>query len=304
MTRDPFVMDGPTLWNISGGLTSGYMLRLGMAAHGGRLPRDHHVVFTNTGRERPETLDFLAEMQSRWGVNLRWLEYRTDAPDGWTEVDRETASRNGEPFADLIESRSYLPNAVTRFCTVALKIKVAAAFMRAEGYDRWTSVVGLRRDEEDRVLKLRARDHGEWDVACPLYDAGVAKSGVNAFWLKQPFRLDLQSWEGNCDLCFLKGRKVRERIMRDHPELVGWWASQESAIGGRFHAHEPGYAETLARVRRLPLLPMDLDAEAMRCTSGACTDRRPRPRHVDPQADAAVAALVYARTGETASEAA
>ena len=98
--------------------------------------------------------------------------------------------------------------------------------------------------------------------------------------------------------------RARERIVRDHPELVGWWASQESAIGGRFHAHEPGYAETLARVRRLPLLPMDLDAEAMRCTSGACTDRRPRPRHVDPQADAAVAALVYARTGETASEAA
>lgn len=267
-------LNGPTLFNFSGGLTSAFMLHLALQAHGGALPDDTFVVFTNTGRERHATLDFVSDVASRWGVDVRWIERR--AGGSWEEVDYEHAARDGEPFAELITERRYLPNAITRFCTVSLKIEPAAAFMRSQGFERWTSVLGLRFDEARRVANVRGRDHGSWDVACPLYDARITRAEVEAFWRAQPFKLRLAPWEGNCDLCFLKGRARRERIMRDHPELVTWWATQEARVGGRFHAHEPGYARTLEAVTRLPMLAMDIDAEdnTIPCT---CTERR-RPR--------------------------
>jgi 3'-phosphoadenosine 5'-phosphosulfate sulfotransferase (PAPS reductase)/FAD synthetase len=269
---NPFRIDGPAVVSFSGGRTSGMMLHHILDAHGGRLPSDVHVVFANTGKEREETLRFVADCAERWDVHVRWLERdgSGDAGGRFREVEFESTSRNGEPFAELIAARKYLPNVVTRFCTEELKIRVLRDFMRAQGYDHWTNIVGLRRDEPHRVSRIRARQE-HWYVACPLYDARVTEADVMAFWKAQPFDLALFSYEGNCDLCFLKGRTKRERIMRDHPEFVAWWADQERLIGGRFHAHEPGYAKTLDRVKRLPLLPMDLSGvdDTIPCT---CTD--------------------------------
>lgn len=270
----PFLCDGPTVISFSGGRTSGLMLRRILDAHDGALPSDVHVVFANTGRERVETLRFVADCAQRWSVPVRWIErdWSRPAADRWREVEYETASRDGEPFAQLIASKQFLPNALMRFCTQDLKIRPMRAFMKAQGHDLWTNVVGLRRDEPRRVARLRARDHGQWDVACPLYDAGVTVADVAAFWRAQPFDLALRPWEGNCDICFLKARATRLRIMRDRPDLAAWWIAQETAARGTFVKHEPGYAASLDRVRRLPLLPMTLDAEADGCSGGACTD--------------------------------
>ena len=279
--NDPFRIEGPALINFSGGRSSAMMLRRIHDAHGGRPPPDVHVVFANTGKEREETLDFVRDCAVRWGVDVTWVERDGSQPEGsrFREVEYETASRRGEPFAELITERSYLPNAVERFCTVALKIETARDWMRAQGYTHWTSVVGLRRDEPARVAKLRARDHKEWDMAWPLYDARVTKADVAKFWASQDFDLHLKPGESNCDLCFFKKPVVRMRIMREHPDLAAWWIEQEARIGGRFHANERGYARTLDNVRRLPLLPMDLDPDEGDAIPCGCTDRRaPRPR--------------------------
>lgn len=278
---DPFRIEGPAVISFSGGRTSGMMLRRILDAHDGTLPPDVFVVFANTAKERPETLDFVRDCAVNWNVPIRWVERRgrrwdVEDPAGggarWREVTYETASRNGEPFADLIVERNFPPSVVMRFCTTELKIRVMRDFMRAQGFDHWTNVVGLRRDETKRVMGAKAHaDRERWDIECPLHAAGVTVEDVAAFWRAQPFDLRLQSYEGNCDLCFLKGRQKRERIMREHPELAQWWIDQETFVKGRFHAHEPGYAKVLDKVRRLPLLPMDLDGEddSIPCT---CTD--------------------------------
>lgn len=118
-SRDPFLPDTPVVWSISGGLTSGYMLWRRLQ-HGPQRP-DEFFTFANTGKEREETLAFLREIETRWGVDLVWLQ-RT--PGGGIErVTFETAAREGEPFTQLINERRYLPNPVTRFCTVELKIR-------------------------------------------------------------------------------------------------------------------------------------------------------------------------------------
>lgn len=67
---DPFRIDGPAIVSFSGGRTSGRMLFEIVNAHGGMLPSDVKVVFCNTGKEREETLRFVHECSSRWGVKI------------------------------------------------------------------------------------------------------------------------------------------------------------------------------------------------------------------------------------------
>ena len=80
------------------------------------LPEDAVVCFCNTGKEHESTLDFVRDIEKEWNMPIVWLEF-TRNPQKFKVVNYETASRNGEPFAELIEQRSFLPNSVMRFCT-------------------------------------------------------------------------------------------------------------------------------------------------------------------------------------------
>ena len=70
-----------TIISFSGGRTSAYMLRMLLDEHDGTLPDDWITIFTNTGKEKPETLDFVNQCSIRWNVPIVWLEY---VPDGTT----------------------------------------------------------------------------------------------------------------------------------------------------------------------------------------------------------------------------
>lgn len=247
----PYFIEGPALISFSGGRTSAYMLR--QILDSGLQP-DVHVCFANTGKERPATLDFVRDCAERWGVNVRWLEY------GRGEVDYASASRNGEPFEALIAKKSYLPNPIARFCTADLKVNVIAEWMRAQGYDWWDNVAGIRADEPRRVAKMMAPSGDRtWDNELPLARSGVSVADVTAFWMAQPFDLGLTPGDGNCDLCFLKGRGLRSALMRQWPGASKWWAEQESRIGGTFRSDTLGYAAIQDAVDRSPLLPFDAD---------------------------------------------
>lgn len=220
MKRNPYRIEGPASVSFSGGRTSAFMLRKILDAYRNKLPDDIHVTFANTGKERAETLDFVKKVQDEWKVRVRWLEYRPNEwrePTELAEVTYETAARNGEPFAALIEKRGYVPGPRLRFCTEQLKIIVIKNFMwRLNGYETWTNVLGLRADEPERVAKIRATNNNNqrWDVTCPMYDAGHTVEHVTRFWKKQRFDLGLESYQGNCDLCFLKARHKIERSIR------------------------------------------------------------------------------------------
>jgi hypothetical protein len=274
--RDPYWCDGPTILNVSLGRTSSYLLHRTLDAHDGVLPPDCHPVFANTGEEIEATLDFGREIADRWGVDLRWIERSWTDPRGFVEVDYETASREGQPFDALIERKKFLPNPVMRFCTEELKIKPAAAFMRAQGYAHWTSVVGLRYDEAPRVAKIRARVIDEWDVAVPLYDDRRTVADVRGFWSSQPFDLRAEAWEGNCGLCFLKSVAKRRRVAEDHPAVNARWIGREERVGGRFRKDGPSYAQLareLGQQLRLHLNVVDDEADDL--AACGCTDRRP-----------------------------
>ena len=265
---NPFRIEGPAIINVSGGRTSAYMLRRILDAHGGRLPDDVHAVFANTGKEREKTLTFLHRCAQEWGVHIVWIERDPDAPARFRDVSYDTAARNAEPFDRLIIDKSFLPNAVMRFCTQELKIVPAKRYMQSLGYDTWVSVVGLRADEPSRVSKIRARDHGRFVADCPLARGGVTREMVDAFWRAQPFDLGLRSWESNCAGCYIRSAKVLERIERDAPGTLDWWIEWERRMGASFYNGKP-FAPIKARAQ-LPMLPMDIDSDGSDASGIPC----------------------------------
>lgn len=280
--HDPFKITGPTCISFSGGRTSAYMLWRVLQSNGG-LPSEALVCFQNTGKEDEATLRFIKDCGDHWGVAIRWLEYRTasEPSQRWAEVDFAGASRNGEPFAAAIQQRSFLPNPITRFCTVELKIRTAHRFLRSLGWVEWDQMVGIRADEQRRVTKIRARPSPEVaaeTMTIPLADAGVTLAEVDAFWSRQPFRLELptvngRTLAGNCDLCFLKPASQVLSLIAEKPERAIWWAQQESlSLGSKpdgafFRNDRPSYGEMMKFAQQQRDL-FDPNEEGIACFCG------------------------------------
>ena len=222
---------------FSGGRTSGYLLHEILEANG-PLPDRAKVVFTNTGRELPETLDFVNECAQRWAVPVTWLEYaRIDGKHDFREVGHNTAARHGEPFEALIEAKKYLPNPVTRFCTSELKVKTAKRYLQRAGWANWTSAIGIRADERHRE-KYKSKE--VWVNWYPLIGANVDRAQITRFWAGQAFDLALLNINGktplgNCDGCFLKSEASLFTLCKTHPDRAKWWAGIEARTGSTFH---------------------------------------------------------------------
>jgi hypothetical protein len=225
----PYKLSGTTVVSFSGGRTSAYMLRQVLVNN--EDLSDLVVTFANT------------------------------------VVDYPTASRQGEPFEALIRKRKYLPNPVTRFCTIDLKIRIIHKYLRGLGLSTEEAPVdmmtGIRADEPRRVVKIRHRkstSESKWaTMVMPLADAGVGVQDVTDFWSGQPFDLMLptingRTLEGNCDLCFLKGAKQVYSIIASDRHKAEWWARMESSVvsggkftgdGARFRSDRPSYQQML-----------------------------------------------------------
>jgi 3'-phosphoadenosine 5'-phosphosulfate sulfotransferase (PAPS reductase)/FAD synthetase len=277
-----FRIDGPAVISFSGGRTSGLMLYRILEACGGKLPDDIRVVFANTGKEMPETLDFIKECGDQWNVAITWLEYadHDDPQKRWKIVDYDSASRYGEPFAAMIGRNKILPNPVMRLCTGNMKIRPTKFFVQQVlGWTHWDLVIGFRADEPRRVARLQEPSAEPYDRIAPLAAAGVAVGDVSAFWQANSFDLRLPSnngktMHGNCDLCYLKSVHLIYSLIREDPQRALWWMEQEKKIGPRgrcmnFRNDRPSYARLYEMAHDQTEMFGFSDDPIMDC---ACTD--------------------------------
>lgn len=247
-----FKIPTPAVISFSGGRTSAFMLKQILNAYGGTLPEDIKVCFANTGKELPETLDFVHEVGKMWDIDIHWLELEiSETPPIWRtkRVTYETASRKGEPFDELLIKSSMLPSIFRRICTIELKIKRIEQYMQYFGYTEWYSCLGLRYDEPKRVSDSKAQAQRYVNIT-PLYDEKITVGDVLEFWGKSNFDLQIptingKAAAGNCDLCFLKGTKTLVNLMHEKPELADWWIEKEEIIGHNFRHNRPNYIQLL-----------------------------------------------------------
>ena len=259
----PYLLRGDTQYClcVSGGRSSGYMLRKILDANNG-LPDNAICVFNNTGKEREETLVFVNEMASKWAVDIVWLEYwfddkaaggRGDQKHKHKIVDFDSAGRDGEPFADLIKAKHYLPHTTQRICTSELKIETTRRYIKRElGWKSWRDVVGIRNDEQTRAQRMI-------DANClmdvPMFWEKVTKQEVDNWWSANDFDLGIDSIYGNCDACFLKSRSNLIQLFRREPERAAWWVNMEKSVADRLntanHANMNQFREDISMAQLL-----------------------------------------------------
>lgn len=232
--------------NFSGGRSSAFMLWNIVKEHGGELPPNVAVIFCNTGKEREETLVFVDQVQRHLGIPITWLEYRyrwdarggiKDPKNSYVKVDYDTASRSGTPFNQLITKGQILPNVRLRKCTAEMKIETTKRFCYHElGWrtNMTKRVIGYRYDEKHRWGRALTQE-GTCDLEFPMVYAFVTRAHVDRFWKEEaPFDLGIRSDQGNCDLCFLKGKAKLLNLIREDPSLVDWWMETEEKALGRW----------------------------------------------------------------------
>lgn len=241
----------PVCVSFSGGRTSGMLVWGFLQAYSARRD-DLTIVFANTGREMPQTLDFVHAIDQRWQAGLVWVER---AEGGLARVDYDTAARNGEPYESLIIDKQFLPNVLNRMCTRNLKVDPIRNWCRdVLGWRHWSLALGIRADEPRRAYRLlhcAGRTRERYKYALPLWHAQISVDDVLSFWRDQPFDLQIpvdrtkRAVLGNCDLCFLKRVSDLRMIARQFPERADWWVRQEARCPGRTFSKDFDY-RTLA----------------------------------------------------------
>ena len=220
--------------SFSGGKTSGYMLAMVLRHFRQYEPNRKIVVtFCNTGLEHEETLKFVQRCDEHFNANVVWLEAVVTHGERigirHKIVNFETASRNGEPFEEVVkkhgvQNKSY-PN-----CNGRLKVEVMSSYFSSLGiskHDR-SFAIGIRSDEIHRVKYDGMLNDG---LFYPCADAGVTKRDVNAWWRTQPFNLNIPEHYGNCVTCWKKSDRKLFTIAAENPSAFDFMARMERDYG-------------------------------------------------------------------------
>lgn len=252
-----FFIKGPAVISNSGGRTSAYMTWRILQAHGGNLPDNVIICFANTGREMPATLDFVARQAQEWNVNIIWLEFRHERQEGKSKrhrfaevVNHNSASRSGEPFDMLLESKRIVPDRSRRFCSEQLKVLTIQRYLQSLGWKKWNNIVGFRADESVRIedkIAYDAAHPGPFRTVFPLADAGIQEFEILKLWRGGFFGFDLaldaDGDGGNCDGCFLHSADRIARMFRKYPDRMDWWVRTETRLGTKTMRPERSYEE-------------------------------------------------------------
>ncbi|MDR1716486.1 MAG: hypothetical protein LBS20_11645 [Prevotella sp.] len=211
----------------SGGLSSGFMTYM-LLTHLDPQEWEIAVIFGNTGKEKEQTFRFLLDCDKYFNFNTIWVEAVINPEMGkgtrHKVVDYSFASRNGEPFEQMI--RKYgIPNICCKHCTRELKINPIRSYAKnVLGWKKFYTAIGIRADEARRVDKhcLKKR------FLYPLVNEYPAdRIEVNKFWHRQAFTLQLKSYQGNCDLCFEKSDNKLITLCHESPQDALWWMDME-----------------------------------------------------------------------------
>jgi 3'-phosphoadenosine 5'-phosphosulfate sulfotransferase (PAPS reductase)/FAD synthetase len=73
--QNPFLIKEKSVISFSGGRSSAFMLYKILEAHNFKLPDYLSVIFCNTGKEMPQTLNFVEACSKNWNIDIVWLEY-------------------------------------------------------------------------------------------------------------------------------------------------------------------------------------------------------------------------------------
>lgn len=209
---------------VSGGRTSMFLAKY-IKEHPKYKDFNILFVYANTGKEDERTLEFINRCDKEFNLGVVWIECVVNPEKGkgtgYKIIDFKSASRNGEPFEDVMKKYG-LPSKLYRHCTREMKDvpmnKLAKDHFNGEEY---VTALGIRADEPHRISKNPK-------FVYPLaHDIIADEKFIRDWWSRQSFDLDLKDYEGNCDLCFLKSIRKKKTILKYDKFKSKWWADME-----------------------------------------------------------------------------
>lgn len=216
--------------SFSGGRTSGYMTKKILDTKASEY--DIKVIFANTGFENEATLQFVHDCDTHFGFNTVWLEGVTNEENGvgmsHKVVTFKTASRNGEPFEQMIQKYG-ISNMQSPHCTRNLKRYAIESYLKSIGWSLrdYDLAIGIRTDEQRRVKEDKSRN-----VVYPLVHWFPAdKQDVLDWWEDQPFDLQLQEHQGNCKTCWKKSFNKLVKLHTEDPTQFDFFERMEEKYG-------------------------------------------------------------------------
>lgn len=224
-------MKNRLLVSVSGGRTSALLAKLMWDRF--KDIYDIVFVFANTSREKEETLIFVDNITKYWGIPVVWVEAVVHkGRKGCTHrvTNFNEATRDGSVFEAVI-AKYGIPNVEFLHCTRELKTNPIRDYIKSIGwgnYKKYTTAIGYRADEPKRINLKKAHVEKQY---YPLYEWGITKPDVLAFWMRQEFDLGLSGeHQGNCKLCYKKtNRKIITQIIEDPEDK--WIDKMENKYG-------------------------------------------------------------------------
>lgn len=209
---------------------------------------DCNFVFANTGAEDERTLKFVDECDKKFGLGVVWLEAVVHPEKGvgttYSVVDYKTASRNAEPFEEVIKKYG-VPNNARPICTRELKKTPITKWQKDKGLGSNSIAIGIRADEADRMSINAEKEK----IIYPFIKMGIRKRDVKLFWEKQSFNLGISEHEGNCVWCYKKSDRKLFTLILDKPEIFDFPRRMEKEYG-RIAAKQEGLGHKFWRNNR------------------------------------------------------
>lgn len=220
--------------SFSGGETSAFMTYALLNSEYRNRYDEIAVIFANTGQENEQTLDFVRRCDEAFGFNTVWVEAVTHHSERRSPtsrvVDFVTADRQGAVFEETIKKYG-IPNPKFKDCTRNLKLRPMQHYVTnvlgwpTGSYD---TAIGIRSDEVDRMSAERAKRR----IVYPLIEwLPTTKPEVNDWWRRQPFRLQLKGYQGNCKWCWKKSFRKHYTLLTETPEVYDFPERMERLYG-------------------------------------------------------------------------
>lgn len=180
-------MGKPHIVKFSGGRSSAMMLIQLLEDNKLDAKRGDVIVFNNTSAEHSATYDFVRSIkklaEQKYNIPFFWIEYQTyeDASNSYSWirkpsyrlVNHEPFSKenpngyrfNGEVFEEMISFDGFLPNMMSRSCTLSMKIFVTNAFLsdwfaQKESIERLGHYGDYSKITDDDVVKRHIKNGG------------------------------------------------------------------------------------------------------------------------------------------------
>jgi hypothetical protein len=238
-------------------------------------------IFNNTGLERPETIEFLKDIQIYFNINIVCLEAKSNLnyKKGIEAVvvNIDNLNMRGKPFVEAIKQMNKnknigVPNSAIPYCSDYAKTRPALYYIR--NVLKWKKkeylyMLGFRGDDIPKRITMSELKYNT-RLICPLltdFDKIIYQKDVYQFFFNIGFDLKIDSKLGNCELCYKKSFKTLEKSIQHKVRNKRLLILLEHYYGNYFF-RENTSTETLFKISNInkPLSFFDSFEESCACS--------------------------------------